>query len=215
MGSKLRIVVVDYGVGNTQSVMSALRVLDYSVTISQEPARLAAADALVLPGVGAFGPAAERIRTSGLADQLSDLVIERRKPILGICLGMQLMALDSQENGSHQGLGWIPGHVRRLDVPRSLSVPHVGWNDVRIIRRAPLFERTGERPNFYFDHSFHFDCDPDYQAGICDYGGAVTAAVQKDNIFGVQFHPEKSQTAGLRLLRGLFLAVSRSGGWTC
>jgi glutamine amidotransferase len=205
---KLKIAIIDYGVGNTRSVFSALAALGYEATVTSQPAKIAASQALVLPGVGAFGPAAERLRERGLADTLGEQVLVRRKPILGICLGMQLMATDSEENGLHRGLNWIPGHVRRLTVPRELAVPHVGWNDVQVAHRAPLFSRTGDQPAFYFDHSYHFVCGDDHRAAICDYGGAVTAAVQRDNIFGVQFHPEKSQINGLRLLRGLFLSVA-------
>ena len=161
----------------------------------------------MLPGVGAFEPAMQTLRARGLVDLLAELVVVKRKPILGICLGMQLMAEDSEENGHHVGLGWIPGHVRRLRVPSEYSVPHVGWNDVQLLRRAPLFNRTGDAPNFYFDHSYHFVCEPAFQAAVCDYAGPVTAAVQRDNVFGVQFHPEKSQASGLKLLRGFFVAV--------
>ena len=117
------------------------------------------------------------------------------------------MAEDSEENGHHVGLGWIPGHVRRLRVPSEYSVPHVGWNDVQLLRRDPLFNRTGDAPNFYFDHSYHFVCEPAFQAAVCDYAGPVTAAVQRDNVFGVQFHPERSQASGLKLLRGFFVSV--------
>jgi glutamine amidotransferase len=207
MSGKLKVAVVDYGVGNTHSVANAIQFLGYAPGVTADPAALSRADALVLPGVGAFGPAMETLRARGLVDLLGELVIGKHKPILGICLGMQLMADDSEENGHHAGLGWIPGHVRRLQLPQNFSVPHVGWNDVQLIRRDPLFDRTGDAPNFYFDHSFHFVCDPSFQAAVSDYAGPVTAAVQRDNVFGVQFHPEKSQASGLKLLRGFFVSV--------
>jgi glutamine amidotransferase len=208
MSARLKVAIVDYGVGNTHSVGNALTRLGYRHTITRARDQLVAADVLVLPGVGAFGPAMATLKTEGLADTLGELVMTRRKPILGICLGMQLMAIDSEENGLHAGLGWIPGHVRRLHVPAGLSVPHVGWSDVRVSVRQPLFDRTGEAPTFYFDHSYHFDCDERYRAAVCDYGGPVTAAVQADNLFAVQFHPEKSQASGLKLLRGFFVSIS-------
>ncbi|HEY7371489.1 MAG TPA: imidazole glycerol phosphate synthase subunit HisH [Polyangia bacterium] len=207
MTSRLKVVVVDYGVGNTHSVANAVAFLGYAPSVTADPAALDRADVLVLPGVGAFEPAMQTLRARGLVDLLAELVIARRKPILGICLGMQLMAEDSEENGHHVGLGWIPGHVRRLRVPSEYSVPHVGWNDVQLLRRDPLFSRTGDTPNFYFDHSYHFACEPAFQAAVCDYAGPVTAAVQRDNVFGVQFHPEKSQASGLKLLRGFFVSV--------
>jgi glutamine amidotransferase len=205
--SKLKVAVVDYGVGNVHSVANAIRFLGYAPSVTAERTALARADVLVLPGVGAFEPAMQTLRERGLVDLLTETVIAGRKPILGICLGMQLMADDSEENGHHRGLGWIPGHVRRLVVPAGISVPHVGWNDVSLVRREPMFDRTGDTPNFYFDHSYHFVCEPAYQAAVCDYAGPVTAAVQRDNVFGVQFHPEKSQASGLRLLRGFFVSV--------
>ena len=207
MSSRLKVVVVDYGLGNTHSVANAVAFLGYAPSVTADPTALDRADALVLPGVGAFEPAMQTLRARGLVDLLGELVVAKRKPILGICLGMQLMADDSEENGHHAGLGWIPGHVRRLQVPSEYSVPHVGWNDVQLLRRDPLFNRTGDAPNFYFDHSYHFACEPAFQAAVCDYAGPVTAAVQRDNVFGVQFHPEKSQASGLKLLRGFFVAV--------
>ena len=208
MSGKLKVAIVDYGVGNTHSVANALRFLGYDTTVTSVRAELAAADVLLLPGVGAFGPAMDNLRRTGLADALGELVTGKKKPLLGICLGMQVLATDSDENGLHQGLGFVPGHVRRLQVPAGLSVPQVGWNDLEVVQRHPLFDRVGDKLNFYFDHSYHFECEDRYLAASCDYGGRITAAVHRDNVFGVQFHPEKSQSSGLRLLRGFFLAVS-------
>jgi glutamine amidotransferase len=123
------------------------------------------------PGWARSNPRWQTLRARGLVDVLAELVLVKRKPILGICLGMQLMAEDSEENGHHVGLGWIPGHVRRLRVPSAYSVPQVGWNDVQLLQRDPLFNRTGDAPNFYFDHSYHFVCEPAFQAAVCDYAG--------------------------------------------
>ncbi|OGT89684.1 MAG: imidazole glycerol phosphate synthase, glutamine amidotransferase subunit [Gammaproteobacteria bacterium RIFOXYA12_FULL_61_12] len=203
-----RIVIVDYDVGNTRSVWNAIAALGYrKLRISAAEQDIAAADALVLPGVGAFGACADNLRRYGLEGILTEAVMVKKKPILGICVGMQLMASSSEENGLHAGLDWIPGHVRKLDLPPGFPIPHVGWNDLQVQRSSALFARTGRAPNFYFDHSYHYCCDPQYVSASCDYGVSVVAAIQRENIFGVQFHPEKSQTSGLKLFRGFFEAI--------
>ena len=120
---------------------------------------------------------------------------------------MQLLASFSEENGEHEGLGWIEGRVRKLNLSGNLAVPHVGWNDVTMKTDSPIFSRNTQNTNFYFDHSYYFDCSEDYVVGFCEYGIKVTAAVQRENIFGVQFHPEKSQTSGLKLFRGFFNSI--------
>jgi glutamine amidotransferase len=200
---KKNIAIIDYGVGNTHSVKEALSTLDCQVTISNDPEKLAKADALILPGVGAFEAAMHNLEERNLIAPLQQLVLEEKKPILGICLGMQLLADLSEENGTHRGLGWIPGKVIRIKGDEALRVPHVGWNDIQIFNRAPLFERLQGSSNFYFDHSYHFSCrnEKDIAAKV-NYGEGLVAAVQRDNIHGVQFHPEKSQITGLRLLKG-------------
>ncbi len=204
------IVIVDYGVGNTHSVWNAISALGYrKLKISAAEKEIHAADALILPGVGAFEACANNLRERHLDAILGEAVLVRRKPILGICVGMQLMASVSEENGVHAGLDWIPGRVVRLEPPSGYPVPHVGWNDVRVQRESPLFSRTPAAPNFYFDHSYHYLCDPGDVAARCDYGIEVTAAIARDNIFGVQFHPEKSQTNGLKLFRGFFNSVTQ------
>lgn len=203
-----RIVIVDYDVGNTRSVWNAISALGYrKLRISAAEQDIAAADALVLPGVGAFDSCAANLRRHGLDAILNEAVLARRKPILGICVGMQLMASSSTENGLHTGLDWIPGRVVKLDLLPGYRIPHVGWNDVQVQRSSVLFVRSGHSPNFYFDHSYHFCCDPQFVSASCDYGVSVVAAIERDNIFGVQFHPEKSQTSGLKLFRGFFEAV--------
>jgi glutamine amidotransferase len=162
------------------------------------------ADALILPGVGAFEACAKRLRDRHLDTLLHEAVLIRKKNVLGICVGMQLMATVSEENGSHSGLDWIPGRVVKLNLPDSYAVPHVGWNDIRQRNKHMLFSRTSKSPNFYFDHSYHYQCDQQFVTAECDYGIPVTAAIKKDNIHGVQFHPEKSQNNGLRLFRSFF-----------
>ena len=203
------IVIVDYGVGNTFSVSNVMRKLDYKkIRISANAREIIEADALILPGVGAFGACAANLRERHLDDILEEAVLGRHVPILGICVGMQLMATVGEENGQHSGLNWIPGRVVRLEPPGGEAVPHVGWNDVATTFDSPLFARTKDRSNFYFDHSYEYICDEQSDViGLCDYGKPVVAAISRGKIFGVQFHPEKSQVEGLKLFRGFFNMV--------
>lgn len=204
---KLNVTIVDYGVGNVYSISNSLQSLGYDVRVSSNDDELKKADALILPGVGAFEVAMNYLNKRKLIEPLTKLVVEEQKPILGICLGMQLMAESSDENGLHKGLGWIEGHVKKLNVPAPLSVPHVGWNNITIKKNNELFSRLSNNADFYFDHSYYFQCTDQYRAATCSYGIDVTAAVTKNNIFGVQFHPEKSQVSGLKLFRGFLNAV--------
>lgn len=200
-----RIVIVDYGVGNTHSVANAIGSLGYKkLKVSSQKSVIADADALILPGVGAFEACASNLKERDLVSILNKEVLVNKKPILGICIGMQLLANQSEENGLHDGLGWINGRIKKLELPKSFAVPHVGWNDVIADPSNNLFLRNDQHSNFYFDHSYYFDCDEENIIAVCDYGIKVTAAVQKENIFGVQFHPEKSQTNGLKLFRSFF-----------
>ncbi len=204
------IVIIDYGVGNTQSVSNAIRYLDYKkVKISCDFKDIENADALILPGVGAFEEAIQNIEKRNLIEILNHQVIEIKKPILGICVGMQLLATFSEENGMHKGLNWIKGGVKKLNLSKEFVVPHVGWNDIIIKTKDPLFTKNSDTCNFYFDHSYYFDCDEENNViAYCDYDIRVTAAVQKDNIFGVQFHPEKSHNNGLKMFRGFINGIS-------
>lgn len=198
---KVRLVIIDYGMGNLQSVRNALERLGCHVQLSSDPSAISEADALVLPGVGAFGEAMSNLSQRRLVEPLRNAVLNEGKPLLGICLGMQLLADDSDERGTNKGLSLIPGHVRSIPVPKGFMLPHVGWNGVRIKKPEPLFSDLQDGDAFYFVHSYRFECDSNYIAGITDYGVDVTAAIQKDRIFAVQFHPERSQRKGLRLLR--------------
>lgn len=203
-----KIVIVDYGIGNTYSVSNAIGYLGYhKLKISDQEKVIAEADALILPGVGAFEVCINNLREKHLDTILSEQVLVKKKPILGICVGMQMLATFSQENGLHKGLNWIEGGVKKLELLKQYAVPHVGWNNVKFNVKTPLFDRLEENCNFYFDHSFYFDCDEKYVSAYCDYGIKLTAAVQRDNIFGVQFHPEKSQTTGLKSFRSFFNAL--------
>lgn len=206
--NKLIIVIIDYGIGNTHSVSNAIKYLGYkNIIISDDEKKIQKADALILPGVGAFDECISNLKNRKLDLILNEAVIINKKPILGICVGMQLLATCSEENGLHNGLDWIKGAVKKIIVPKPLAVPHVGWNDVITMNENILFNRNIENSNFYFDHSYHFVCDEKYIAGYCDYGTRITAAVQMENIFGVQFHPEKSQTNGLKLFRSFFNSI--------
>jgi glutamine amidotransferase len=206
---KTRVAIVDYGMGNLQSVRNALERLNCDVHLSSDPVDLDGADAIVLPGVGAFGEAMNNLAQQGFVEPLQRAVMETRTPILGICLGMQLLASDSDERGSYGGLGFIPGHVRSIPVPEGLTLPHIGWNEVAIKREELLFRDLHAGDAFYFVHSYRFECDAQYVAATTDYGVEVVAAVQHERIFGVQFHPERSQRKGLRLLRNFLSAVQR------
>ena len=198
------IMIVDYRVGNIHSVGKALEYLGYRSRVSASPDLAEEASAFILPGVGAFGEGMANLRRLGLIEVLNEQVLGRSKPVLGICLGMQLMAESSEENGFHQGLGWIQGRVVRFGEELGVKVPHVGWNDLAPAVKDPLFSRTDQEANFYFDHSYYLECPGELVAARAEYGRGFAAAVRKGNIFGVQFHPEKSQKNGLKLLRGLF-----------
>ena len=203
------ITIVDYGVGNTRSVANAIYALGYcKVMISGSEVDIRNSDALILPGVGAFAACAKRLRDLHLDTILHEVVLARKKPILGICVGMQLMATASEEGGFNAGLDWISGNVVRLELPSGYSVPPVGWNDVISSRESVLFSRISGSQNFYFDHSYHYKSDPAFVSAECDYGIRITSAISKDNIHGVQFHPEKSHNNGLKVFRGFFNFVN-------
>ncbi len=199
------IAVLDYGMGNLRSVRQAFRVLGEDVTLVTRPEELAAADRIILPGVGAFGACVKNLRESKMIEALEENVRKKAKPFLGICLGMQMLASRGEEDGDHEGLGWIPGRVRRLDVDTKakLNVPHMGWNDVEYPQTShPLFAGLTSPACYYFVHSYVFEPENKADtAGVCNYGGPFTCAVLRDNMFATQFHPEKSQREGLELLK--------------
>jgi len=203
------IAIVNYGMGNLRSVQHALEMVGADVQVATHPEDLRTAERLVLPGVGAFGACVRHLRASGLVEALTEEVLHRGKPLLGICLGMQVLAGVGYEMGKHRGLGWIPAVVQRFEVELlGLKVPHVGWNEVILQRHTPLFHGLQRDPTFYFVHSYHLVPDtPEVTLASCDYGIRFTAAILRDNIFACQFHPEKSQHNGLRLLEN-FLAWS-------
>ena len=203
---KGKVVIIDYNVGNTNSVYNAVKKLGYNVVISNQRNEIEGSDALIMPGVGAFAEAINNINKLNLKPILNDQVLNKKKPVLGICIGMQLMADFSEENGHYEGLGWIQGIVKKITPQKGLLVPHVGWNEITpVFNKEILFSNAAfENPSFYWDHSYHFDCKVDYQAATVEYGNTLSAIIARENIFGVQFHPEKSQTNGLRLFRSFF-----------
>jgi len=197
------IAIVDYGVGNLFSLSSSLRSLGLETEVTNDAERLRAAERIVLPGVGAFGDAREKLDATGLVPVLLDEA--ERKPLLGICLGMQLLFERSFEYGEHPGLGLVPGEVAELRedlTDKTLKVPHMGWNSLEIVRADPLFRHFKDGEYVYYVHSFYARNCSESTLGVSRYGNAaVTGAVRRGNVWGTQFHPEKSGDAGLRLLR--------------
>ena len=192
----MSVALIDIGAGNLHSVENALRAAGAdAVTIADRPEQLRDAERIVLPGVGAFGACAGALRAiPGMVEALEKAALRQARPFLGVCVGMQLMAERSEELGEHAGLGWIAGAVRRLPSGAGVKVPHMGWNDVRPAADHPLLP-TGEA---YFLHSYAFTGDA--VLATTEHGGPVTAAIGRDNLLGVQFHPEKSQRYGIALL---------------
>jgi imidazole glycerol-phosphate synthase subunit HisH len=198
-----RVAVIDYGMGNIGSICNMLRHVGADPIVSADPRQLEAADKLVLPGVGHFDRAMANLSATGLADAIRDLVQERRMPILGICLGMQLMCGSSAE-GTQSGLGFLDARVRRFEFPndRRFKVPHMGWARLDIARRATLLDDLDDEARFYFVHSYFVECNDDSDVlARASYGGDFVAAFQRGNVHGVQFHPEKSHRFGMRLFQ--------------
>ena len=196
------VAIVDYGVGNLFSLECSLNTIGADVTVTADPEILKQADQVLLPGVGAFEDAARKLHESGLDAVIKDLA-KSGKPLLGICLGMQMLFEKSYEYGEHDGLGLIPGKVISMDgiVPADYKIPHIGWNALRFKQECPLFKDIQESDCVYFVHSyFATDCDP-YITATAEYGPDLTAAVAHKNIFGCQFHPEKSGAVGLAILK--------------
>jgi glutamine amidotransferase len=197
--------IVDYGMGNMHSVCSAFQAIGREILLVTEPEQLRDVGSIVLPGVGAFGDAMRNLREHRLIGELETQVLANRKPYLGICLGLQLLATTGFEHGEHAGLNWVPGTVEKLPasvVDQPLRVPHIGWNEVQAAADDGLYAGLGDAPAFYFVHSYVLKpSDPAAINGRCRYGVEFAASVGSGNIAAVQFHPEKSHHAGLRLLR--------------
>lgn len=196
------VALIDYGVGNLFSLRSSFEAIGAAVTVTCDPKVMASADHLILPGVGAFEDAAEKLRQTGLAETLLREA-EKGKPIMGICLGMQLLFDRSYEYGEHDGLGLISGTIRPIAdvIPNDLKIPHIGWNALHFEKESPLFKTIHEGDCVYFVHSYYAaECGPSVIA-TAEYGAPLTAAVAEDNVFGCQFHPEKSGDVGLKILK--------------
>ena len=191
--------IIDYGVSNILSVRNALNFLRYHHVCSDNPNELSDCDALVLPGVGAFAHGMKNLKELGFADFIRHRVGEDEIPILGICLGMQMLAEDSEEKGFHEGLALIPGNIRSIPAKNEYRNPNVGWNRVFTQNNSPIYGNGNDY--FYFDHGYHFECESQYVSGIFNYPSEMTASVFHNHIAGTQFHPEKSGKAGLILLR--------------
>jgi len=200
MEKLINIKIIDYGMGNIQSVKNAFELLDCNVDIIDNPSDIHAADGIILPGVGAFGNAITNLEQKKLIDPLKDAVLNKKIPLLGICLGMQLLADSSEERGSSKGLSFISGNIRKIPEMQNYRLPHVGWNDINIKKTDPLFKNILDKSSFYFVHSYRFECDDRYVVATTDYGQNINAVVQKEHIFGVQFHPERSQRKGFHLI---------------
>ena len=196
------IAIVDYGVGNLFSLEQSFRAIGAEVTVTADKDVLRSADKLLLPGVGAFGDAAQKLRDSGLAEEVIAQA-NAGKPLLGICLGMQLLFDAGYEYGCHKGLGLIPGEVRPISevIPKGLKIPHMGWNALTFQKQSKLLQNVQDGDYVYFVHSYYAARCAEHTIATAEYGAMLTAAVEKDNIFGCQFHPEKSGKVGLEILR--------------
>ena len=197
------IAIIDYGVGNLFSLTSSLRVLGLETAVTAKAEDLARADRIILPGVGAFADAIAKLRSTGLVDTIRAQAAAG-KPLLGICLGMQLLFDKSYEYGEHEGLGLVPGQVVPLaeKLPAGLKVPHIGWNRLQVLKKEdPLFKYSGEEDYVYYVHSYYATDCAENTLAVSEYGIPVTGVVRAGSVIGTQFHPEKSGQAGLRLLR--------------
>jgi len=193
------IAIIDYGMGNLRSVQKAIEAVGHAAEVTPDPDVIRRADKVILPGVGAFADAAFELRRTGLGVAFKEAV-KAGKPCLGVCLGLQLLFDASEEDGVHEGLGLLRGRVVRFQPAPGLKIPHMGWNTLRVLRRAPLLEGLGDSPSVYFVHSYHaVPEDPDDVAAEADHPGPFAAMVWRENLIACQFHPEKSQKAGLAM----------------
>ncbi len=197
------IVIVNYGMGNLHSVYTQCKRIGYEPIISSDPADIKIADKLILPGVGQFAKGMEKLNQLNLIDVLSEKVFQQNIPILGICLGMQLLSKKSEE-GNVSGLGWIDAETNRFRINNThkYKIPHMGWNNVFTKNKSPILHGISESDEFYFVHSYHLECNTeDIIIGKTDYGYRFVSAIQENNIYGTQFHPEKSHDSGLMILK--------------
>lgn len=203
---KTSVCILDYGSGNVKSVLNIFSALVPEVVLSNSEEAILSATHVVLPGVGAFGASMEKIRKTIPLSILKEEVVGKGKPFLGICVGMQVLAQKGYEFGEHEGLGWIPGSVEKLN-SGGMPLPHIGWNNVQTVRPSPLLARFDDNQDFYFVHSFIFKTEPENIVATSSYGEDFCSVVNRQNIYGVQFHPEKSQKAGKIMIEN-FLGLS-------
>ena len=195
------IAIVDYGMGNLRSVQKGFEHVGHAATITSDPAVIRSAEKVVLPGVGAFGDCMQELRSRKLVEPVKQAIADG-KPFLGICLGLQLLFEVGHEGGRHEGLGVLAGEVVRFDLPHDYKVPHMGWNQLEIVRPAPILAGLTSGTHVYFVHSYYVvPADPAVIATKTTYGVPFTSMIWRDNLFATQFHPEKSQADGLRILR--------------
>lgn len=205
------IAIIDYDAGNIKSVEKALIALEEQVVVTRNPEEILGADGVILPGVGAFGDAMERLESYGLVETIGQ-VAERRIPLLGICLGLQLMFESSEESPGVKGLGLLPGRIIRIPDDGGLKVPHIGWNNLKFPNEGRLFRGLPEDSYVYFVHSYYLQAqEEEIVTATTEYGALIHASVEKDNIFACQFHPEKSSGVGRKILQN-FIAVIRDAG---
>lgn len=195
------IVIIDYGMGNLRSVQKGFEQIGATAVVSRDPFEIEGADRLVLPGVGAFPECMRNLESLNLLEPIKT-VLSSNRPFLGICLGLQLLFDESEEFGIHQGLGIIPGKVRAFEWVKGLKIPHMGWNQISFLNTCPIFDGIEDGSYFYFVHSFYVDpYNREDAAAETEYGIKFTSAIWRENIFAVQFHPEKSQENGLLILK--------------
>lgn len=203
----MTIAIIDYGMGNLKSVKKAFAALDFNAEITADPEMILKADKVVLPGVGAFRDAIAELNISGLAEATKE-VVKKGTPLLGICLGMQLLFDKSYEYGTYEGLGLLPGEIVKMTTEEmrdekgeSLKIPHMGWNNLELVKKDPLFTGLEQGSSVYFVHSYYLETPVDVVSAYTTYGKRIAVAAQKDNIFATQFHPEKSGLVGLQILK--------------
>ncbi len=210
-GKTHMIAIIDYDAGNIKSVEKALIALGEQVKVTRNPEEILGADGVILPGVGAFGDAMERLESYGLVETIA-LVTERRIPLLGICLGLQLMFESSEESPGVKGLGLLPGRIVRIPDDGGLKVPHIGWNNLKFPNRGRLFQDLPEDSYVYFVHSYYLQAQEEaIVTATTQYGALIHASVEKDNIFACQFHPEKSSGVGRKILQNFVSVVNGTG----